>query len=167
MDRISNLTAQRGISLVESLVALVVMSVGMLGIASLYVTSLQTGRSALLRTHAINLVNDMADRIRANSGARGAYQLSGYKAGDLPTTAPDCMKTSNCPPVDVAKWDLASWTGSLTDYLPSSQLKSDVTYNAGTTAEKPDKYQISLAWTEAGGEKFSYGLDIEVNPVKP
>ena len=48
--------AQRGITMVESLVALVVLSIGLLGIASLYVTSLRTGRTALIRTQAVSLV---------------------------------------------------------------------------------------------------------------
>ena len=59
----------RGITMVESLVALVVTSVGMLGIAGLYVTGIKAGRSALLRTQAVNLASDMADRIRANRRA--------------------------------------------------------------------------------------------------
>jgi type IV pilus modification protein PilV len=55
-----------GFSIVEALVALVVLSVGMLGIAALYVESLRAGRSAVYHTQAVNLAADMADRIRAN-----------------------------------------------------------------------------------------------------
>ena len=67
----------RGFSLVEVLVALIVLSVGMLGIASLYVDSLRAGRTALLRTQAVFLATDMADRIRANPTAGAAYALGG------------------------------------------------------------------------------------------
>ena len=58
-----------GISMVEALVALVIISVGMLGIAGLYLCSLQAGRSANLRMQAVNLTTDLADRIRANREA--------------------------------------------------------------------------------------------------
>ena len=57
---------QRGFSLIEVLVALVVLSIGMLGIAALYVDSLRSGRTAIHRTQAVILVSDMAERIRAN-----------------------------------------------------------------------------------------------------
>ena len=63
-----------GFTIVEVLVALVVLSVGMLGIAGLYVVTLQSGGTAIYRTQAVNLASDMADRIRANRNAGVAYQ---------------------------------------------------------------------------------------------
>ena len=60
---------QRGFSLVEVLIALVIMSVGMLGIAGLYVQTMQAGRTSMLRHHAVTLAGDVADRIRANPRA--------------------------------------------------------------------------------------------------
>ena len=62
-------TRQRGISMVEALVALVVIAVGMLGIAGLYLSSLQASRSAKLRSYAVELASSIADRIRANRDA--------------------------------------------------------------------------------------------------
>ena len=80
-----------GITMVESLVALVVISVGMLGIAGLYVASLQASRSANFRVQAVNLATEMGDRIRANRSAHASYNLA---AGTLPAaqncTASDC-----------------------------------------------------------------------------
>ena len=67
---------QRGVSLVEALVALIVMSIGMLGIAGLYIESVKANRSALLRTQAVALAYDMADRIRANRLAGNTYALA-------------------------------------------------------------------------------------------
>ena len=64
------------------MVALVVVSVGMIGIAGLYGQGLSAGRTALYRTQAVNLAADMADRIRVNrlgganyGGAGGQQQL--------------------------------------------------------------------------------------------
>jgi len=51
---------------VEVLVALIVLSIGMLGIAALYLEGLRATRDALVRTQAVALTADMADRIRAN-----------------------------------------------------------------------------------------------------
>ena len=51
----------RGFTLLEVLVALVVISVGMLGIAGLYVQSMQAGRTSMFRHHAVTLAGDVAD----------------------------------------------------------------------------------------------------------
>ena len=59
--------------MVEMLVALVVLAVGMLGVASLFGISLHSGSSAISRMQAVNLATDLADRIRANRQAGNAY----------------------------------------------------------------------------------------------
>ena len=55
----------RGFTLIEALIALVVLSVGMLGIAGLYLESLRSGCVTILRSDAVTLASDLADRIRA------------------------------------------------------------------------------------------------------
>src|SRR6185503_6410096 len=66
--------SQSGFGLVEALVALVVVSVGMIGIAVLYGQGLGASRTALYRTQAVILASDMADRIRLNRRAGNAYK---------------------------------------------------------------------------------------------
>ena len=73
-------TPQYGFSMVEMLVALVVLGVGMLGMASLYVTTLRASSSAISRMQAANLASDIADRIRAN---RNAVAVRGNGCGHL------------------------------------------------------------------------------------
>ena len=98
---------QRGISMVESLVALVVIAVGMLGIAGLYLSSLQASRSAKLRSHAVELASSIADRIRANREAAAAYATDTY--GGAPAEH-DC-ETARCTPDELAEDDLAQLAG--------------------------------------------------------
>ena len=56
----------KGASLIEVLVAVVILSIGILGIAGIQVVSLQQNRGALLRLEALQLANDIIDRMRAN-----------------------------------------------------------------------------------------------------
>ena len=146
--------------------ALVVMSVGMLGIASLYVTSLQAGRTALTRTQAVNLVNDMADRIRANSRGRGAYALADTRAADAqaPTSTPPCITSLNCAPETLAAIDLNTWLRSFKTALPRN-ARATVTY-APPVAGDPDKYQIRVNWSESGQDN-SYFVRLQLIPVRP
>ncbi len=74
---------QGGFSLVEVLIALIILSVGMLGIAVLYVQSMQAGRTSMFRHHAITLAGDVADRIRANPLAGAAYAAAAGRGQQL------------------------------------------------------------------------------------
>lgn len=152
---------QRGLTMVESLVALVVLSVGLLGIAGLYVTSLRTGRTALLRTQAVNLVSDMSDRIRANGRGRGAYDLATY--GGAPALH-NCVLAANCSAAELAEYDLARWVANVNDTMPNPVAQLTFTPAAG--AGLPDQYQILLTWQEAS-ENFSYQSSAFLIPVNP
>ncbi len=104
-----------GVSLVEALVALLVLSIGLLGIAGLFVESVRNSRTALLRTQAINLVGDMADRIRANATARDAYDIDATPAHRPSATArrPRPMPAANCSAAELAEDDLARWVAAV------------------------------------------------------
>ena len=129
-----------GFSLVEVLIALIVMSVGMLGIAGLYVHSMQAGRTSLFRHHAVNLAGDVADRIRANPSAGAAYAGAGSDAGN-------CVGGgSNCAPEQMAAYDIHLWDIQADTTLPEGSV--EVTYTAGT----PANYQVTIRWQEAGLE---------------
>ena len=165
--------AQRGVSLVEALVALLVLSIGMLGIAGLFVESVRNSRSALLRSQAVNLVADMADRIRANAGAAQAYDSSLY-TGDPVTQgcAPSSGDTgNNCSPAELAQDDLARWAAAVRAALPAigeQPVVARVDYLAPVAAGAPERYQITVAWREPGEpEPYSYRSDVLIMPRGP
>ena len=62
-----------GFTLIEVMVALLVLSVGMIGVAALHGQALAASGTAIYRSQAINLAGSIADRIRANRLARAAY----------------------------------------------------------------------------------------------
>lgn len=138
--------AQRGITMVESLVALVVLSVGMLGIAGLYISSLKAGRSALVRTQAVALATDIADRIRANRAGLGSYATAAYG-----TTGP-AIKTAclggDCTPTVLAEDDLGRWQSMIKLLMPSD-AKGTVAFE-DVAAPAPDRYTITISWRESG-----------------
>jgi type IV pilus assembly protein PilV len=67
---------ERGVSLIEVLVAIVVLSLGMLAMAGLQLSSLRTSQGAILRGQAALLATDMAERMRGNLGDARNYALS-------------------------------------------------------------------------------------------
>jgi type IV pilus assembly protein PilV len=158
------------VSLVETLVALVVLSVGLLGVAALLLQSVRGSRTALLRTQAVNLVSDMADRIRANVGAGDAYATAQYGADGAEEHG--CAPKKDvaggpCSPVELAEDDLARWRAQVQDALPGDP-SADVEYVAAPSAGTPERYVVSVAWREPGEldapDEYSYRSDVVIMP---
>jgi type IV pilus assembly protein PilV len=138
-----------GFTLVEVLIALIILSVGMLGIAGLYVHSMQAGRTSLFRHNAVTLAGDVADRIRANPRAAAVYALAG---GDN-----NCVDGGvNCTPGQMAANDIFLWDQQAADTLPSGTVT--VVFDNGVL---PPTYEITIDWTEPEGN-LSYSITIPV-----
>src|SRR5512134_949404 len=141
---------QHGFGLIEALVALVVVSVGMIGIAALYGQGLGAGRTALYRTQAVNLAADMADRIRVNRRGDAAY------GGGAADNGCDPGGDTNCTPAAMAAHDLFTWQAQVTALLPGGV---GVVQYAGTT---PPTYTIQVTWEEVGLGPITHQIAIRV-----
>ncbi len=147
---------QRGFSLIEVLVALVVLSIGMLGIAALYVDSLRSGRTAIHRTQAVILVSDMAERIRANPDAGAAY--AGAAADN--NCADDVGLSNDCTAAEMAADDLQIWQQSIAGLLPNGVSQIQFVPAVGGL---PATYTISVTWNEVGqAAPVSYVLTVQI-----
>jgi type IV pilus assembly protein PilV len=164
---------QSGFSLVEALVALLVLSVGLLGIAGLFVESVRSSRTALLRTQAIHLVGDMADRIRANATARDAYDTGAYAGAPAER---DCAPTpdsagGNCSSAALAEDDLARWVAAVRGALPAlddAPPQAEVEYVEPAATGTPERYRITVSWREPGEDQpLSYRSDVLIVPREP
>lgn len=101
----SSARRQRGFTLVEILVTVVLISVGLLGIAALQLTTLRGNQEAYVRSQASVLAADILDRMRANQAAfrSGKYDVLYNGTGDAATRA---------------GLDLAEWQQSIDRTLP-------------------------------------------------
>jgi type IV pilus assembly protein PilV len=158
-------TRQAGVSIVEALVALVILSVGMLGIAGLYLTSVQSNRTAQTRTAAVQLINDMGDRIRSNHMAMSAYAVT---LGTPPATATTCVATK-CTPTQLAAYDVRALydvaIGNANHILPTgpdgTAPQMGIVYTAGATTSDPARLVITMQWKEPGSTDWlSTSLEI-------
>ncbi len=147
---------QKGFTLVEVLVALVVMSVGMLGIAALYLEGIRAGRTSLYRTTAVSLASDMADRIRANRNAGLAY------AGTGPGADGGCVNGAvNCTPEQLADDDWLDWSTQLASQLPEG---AGGEIDVVVAVPAPPTYTITVAWPEIGqpaDQPATYSLTVQ------
>ncbi len=148
--RTTHTSFQAGFSLIEAMVSLVVVSVGMIGIAALYGQGLSAGRTALYRTQAVNLAADMADRIRVNRMGDANYGGAGANNNCDPGGG------VNCTPAQMAAHDLWVWTTQVAQQLPNGV--GTVQYT-GTT---PPTYTIQVAWQDTGLGAVNYQMAIRV-----
>jgi type IV pilus assembly protein PilV len=118
---------ESGFSLIEVLVALVVLSIGMLGMSKMLMVSMKSNSSAYSGTQAMSLANAMLERIRANrtvalAGAASNYSLPALTSTTTFGVGPNCL-TAACSSAVMASSDVAGWLALLasTNGLPSGQ----------------------------------------------
>jgi len=140
---------QSGFTLIEVLVAIVVLSLGLLGLAGLQAASLRNNQTAYYRGIATQQAYDMADRLRAN--------LAGVRAGNynnlagLPGANPDCFAAA-CSAADMAISDQRQWNTVNAALLPNGTgtvVCEDGAAGAGCTAATGNwVFNITVRWTE-------------------
>ena len=136
---------QRGISLIESLVAIVVMALGILGILGVQMRTLADSQTSVRRAQAIHLIEDLSERMKVNPNALG--NITTYVSGfdDEPTPG-DC-KTSKCSHTELAAYDLAIWKQAVKSSLPLGQASVFVAQGETNDANRR-QLGVMISWRE-------------------
>lgn len=145
---------EQGATLLEVLITIVVLAIGLLGLAGLQVTSIQSNHSAYYRSQATILAYDLSDRMRSNR----TQALSGAYAQDFPPSS-----DSNPVSGSRAAQDVAEWLNSLAHTLPSGTGKVENNGNLVTIHVRWDdtRGQIaSVSDTDTHTETFNYRTEI-------
>ena len=123
--QMNTIKKQQGFSLIEALVAFLILSVGMLGIASLQTMSLKSGHTAAMRTVAVMKVEEILESMRSNPTALLSYAAGTADMGVDNGCSQTTVAAANCTPAQMALDELFRWKNSLIEALPN---------NAATTA---------------------------------
>lgn len=129
-----------GFTLLEVMVALVIFSIGLLGLAGLQSQSLRYNHSAYLQTQATFLAYDILDRMRAN---KAQAELGGYNA-DLSTDGSNhnCNDSSvSCGTTQMAQFDIYEWKNLLSNRLPDGK---------GSVGKSGDVFTVTIRWDDPG-----------------
>ncbi|HVL55464.1 MAG TPA: type IV pilus modification protein PilV [Burkholderiaceae bacterium] len=166
------MTTQRGFSLLEAMIASLVIAVGLLGIARMQGVSLANTQSASQRSVAIARAYDLADRMRANQAAvrAGDYLRAPQDFGcravhyDHRHAAP-----AACTPAQLAQDDLADWAAALAAELPGAAwtLCIDGTPDDGDPGAPAcdgagTSYTVKIWWNDKPGNATG---DANTSPV--
>ena len=158
---------QTGVTMIEVLVVVIIIAVGLLGIVALQTSGVKQAGYSNLQTQAVFLVQDLADKIRANrenviNKATGAVILGNYAkapGSTFPTSATAaCYTATGCTPAQMATSNMVAWAALIQSALPvDSDILKDNTYvcldsNAGDATVCDglgSTLVIQIAWTDS------------------
>jgi type IV pilus assembly protein PilV len=147
MNKKSLSAAQHGFTLLEAMIALVVLSVGLLGLAALQARSMQYNSEAMTRSQGTVIANEIIDRIRSRT-----YDLAGAQAENAAEAYLAAAAATDCasPPVTAVQ-EKGCWMQMMKTYLPGqANPTGTITRVAGADNNNPtdDVYQVQLQWTD-------------------
>jgi type IV pilus assembly protein PilV len=149
----------RGFSLIEALIALAVLSLGLLGAAAMLLDSLRAQGGSLRRVAATQLLREMAERIRANPAAAAVYATPRADGGGPPCDAAGCDVTQ------LAAADLAHFANVARTFLPGESLAS-IEFAPATGPAALDHFVISLRWLDPRADDAeTVTLQVLASPV--
>ncbi len=168
-----------GFTLIEVLVAVLVLSLGVLGAAGMQVASLRANREARAQEVGTRLAMELAELIRANhilaagtTTATNPYLLS--FSGTAPSNSMTCFTASGCSStLDIAKRDVDDWALRAADALPGIVVRvcyDAAPFDAGGTPEwscdgTGNTMQIKIGWTRANLDRSTNALDQATTPA--
>lgn len=113
-------STQRGVGLTEVMVALLLLSVAVLGFIGLQVRASTAGNEAFARTQAMAIAQDLGERIRLNVGQIGTYTAATSWGGARNIAA---CEVAACGPAALAQYDIDNVSNSAATMLPNGQIR--------------------------------------------
>lgn len=178
---------QKGFSLVEVLVAIIILSIGMLGAVGMQSAALQSNKEARNQAAAVTFARELGERMRGNhtvaiqtSAANNPYLFDTTltDSSSIASFSVNCF-TAGCPaPKDAAAWDVADWQTRVQAALPTARVKvcfDQSPYDSAGAARwactnNGDLSVVKMSWTSsntAGTLTFaaSTGIPMVVLPL--
>ncbi len=140
-----------GFSLLEVLVTVVILTLGMLGVAGVLLLVHKNNASSYMEQQAVQQAYDILDRMRANRSAA----LNGDYAATPPASmpSPDCA-TATCTPAQMAQYDLWQWNSDLQANLPAASATVSMITPAGvSSANQNVGVQVRIFWSDAPAQQ--------------
>lgn len=150
MIRFASPRGARGVSMIEVLVAIVVFSLGLLGLALMQLKGANFTKDSGARSAAVLLTRSMADRMQANPQgvSEGDYV---WTSASKPTYT-DCSSTT-CTPAQVAANDINAWLTQMAAMMPASASTAGmgkIVENTDSSGTPDGTYTITVQWSGLG-----------------
>lgn len=139
--------AQRGITLLESMISIVIVALGVLGILGVQLRTLSDTQTAVRRAQAIRLIEDFSERTKLNPNALGATVMANYVTGwgAVTGSVPDC--TSPCTAENLARYDMVRWKRAVASTMPLGDANIFLVADE-TDATNRRQLGVMVSWRE-------------------
>ncbi|MDB5939370.1 MAG: type pilus modification protein PilV [Polaromonas sp.] len=142
----TGLRRQRGITLLESLVAMVVAALSILGILGVQMRTLTDTQTTVRRAQAIRLIEDLGERMKVNPNALA--DINTYTSGFANEPTPGSC-SSGCDHGQLAAYDLAVWKKTVKSTLPLGQASVFLAPGEGAGANANRRQLgVIISWRE-------------------
>jgi type IV pilus assembly protein PilV len=128
-----------GFTLIEVMISMIVLSLGLLGLAALETKTLRDNQNAYYRSLASQFAYELADRMRVNNAEAKKTTSKYYLDPDQAQSQPTCESAPGCSPIFMAEHDLFQWNSLITDALPMS---------SGIITKSGGAFLITIQWDE-------------------
>ncbi|WP_083232669.1 type IV pilus modification protein PilV [Endozoicomonas atrinae] len=144
------ISKDHGFTLIEVLIAVLILASGMLGISAIQSRSLSYGQIAYFNNTANALGYDMLDRIKANRVV--SVDGAGYTVaiGSIPTAYPNDCVVGTCTPAELASYDVNQWKFIVNRQLPNGD--GSITF---TDTPEGRSYTITIFFDDIKGATSS------------
>lgn len=162
----------QGFTLIEILVAIVLLSFGLLGMAGIQALALKSNTDAKQQSTAVQMATELSDMMRGNknialgvTAASNPYltPLTDLTSYSLPAGTPQCFATGSAQcitPLNVAQWEIADWTTRIASQFAGAFIQicyDSAPYDAGGLpqwgcaggATPGNPISIKIGWTRA------------------
>ncbi|KTD74297.1 type IV pilus modification protein PilV [Legionella tucsonensis] len=143
---------QKGMSLIEVLIAFVILAIGLLGIASMLIISSKANNSSYAKQAAVQCIYDIFEKIRANYQAaiNGNYNISNINSSGTPTLPPSpgvMCNQSPCSSTQLAAYDTWYWLTYDVNKLPSGS--GSITSSPAPGAGGNTLITVTVQWDDS------------------
>ena len=151
----------QGATMVEILVSILILSLGLLGVAGLQTTGLKSNQSAYLRSQATHVASDIIDRMRSNPDGVSQGNYDNINSNSVPAD-PSCISSAaGCTSADLAQHDIREWSLSSKNNLP--QFVGTVSKDGMSTSDpRDDVYVVRVQWNDVA-DSINSSKTLEIN----
>jgi len=140
------ISRQRGMTLLEILIAVSILSIGLLGLAHLQLFGLESTDDSYRRSMASYVASDLSDRMRANRQGAKDGEYDSLDSSSPPTlTDPGCL-TSGCSRAQMAIIDKIQWLNHFTDMGIDTTWVAMLDGGKGVISRSGDRVTITITW---------------------
>lgn len=148
---------QRGITLIEVMVTLLIIGIGLLGLLGLQAKSLSGHKDSFDRKTAAELIVQISERMRSNHlGFMSDAYASSMGVGVPVSAPPSCGGTTNCTVTESAQLDIASWQANVRSRLADSGTFIVTRPGPGSTMlTNGTSVRVTIAWRDGQPATFA------------